>query len=33
MQGSLTNLPFTTTAAFGLACFALAAWLFQRKDF
>jgi len=33
MAGSLTALPFTTTAAFGLACFALAAWLFQRKDF
>jgi len=33
MSGSLTNLPFVTTAAFGLACFGLAAWLFQRKDF
>ena len=33
MSGSLTALPFTTTAAFGLACFAAAAWLFQRKDF
>ena len=33
MSGSLAVLPFTTTAAFGLACFGMAAWLFQRKDF
>jgi ABC-type transport system involved in multi-copper enzyme maturation permease subunit len=33
MAGSLTALPFTSTAAFGLACFLTASWLFQRKDF
>jgi ABC-2 type transport system permease protein len=31
--GTLSLAPFTTTAAFGVACFAAAAWLFQRKDF
>ncbi len=30
---ALSPLPFTTTALFGAACFAMAAWLFQRKDF
>ena len=29
----LTPAPFLTTAAFGIACFALASWLFQRKEF
>ena len=29
----LTPTPFLTTAAFGIACFALASWLFQRKEF
>ncbi|HET7451596.1 MAG TPA: ABC transporter permease subunit [Thermoanaerobaculia bacterium] len=33
VAGTLGVLPFATTAAFGLACFGLAAWLFQRKDF
>jgi ABC-2 type transport system permease protein len=33
VSGSLAILPFATTAAFGVVCFALAAWLFQRKDF
>jgi len=31
--GTISMVPFTTTAVFGVACFALAAWLFQRKDF
>ena len=26
-------LPYATTAAFGLACFGAASWIFQRKDF
>ncbi len=30
---SIGIAPFATTAAFGLACLALASWLFQRKDF
>src|SRR5688572_3668296 len=30
---SLSLAPFLTTAAFGIACFALASWLFQRKEF
>ena len=29
----LTPAPFLTTAAFGIACLALASWLFQRKEF
>ena len=29
----LTPAPFLTTAAFGIVCFALASWLFQRKEF
>lgn len=33
LAGNLGVLPFATTAAFGAACFALASWLFQRKDF
>lgn len=33
VTGSISALSFGTTAAFGLACFLLASWLFQRKDF
>lgn len=29
----LTPAPFLSTAAFGIVCLALAAWLFQRKEF
>ncbi|MEW6369039.1 MAG: ABC transporter permease subunit [Acidobacteriota bacterium] len=30
---AVSFLPFASTAAFGLGCLALAAWLFERKDF
>jgi hypothetical protein len=33
VAGSLSALSFGTTAAFGVGCFLLASWLFQRKDF
>ena len=33
LAGSLTWLPFATTAAFALTCLALAGFLFRRKDF
>jgi hypothetical protein len=30
---TLTLAPFLSTAAFGVACLALASWLFHRKEF
>ena len=33
IAASLSWAPFLSTAAFGLACLALASWLFQRKEF
>lgn len=33
IAASLSWAPFLTTAAFGIACLALASWLFQRKEF
>ena len=33
MTQVLTPAPFLTTAAFGIACLALASWLFTRKEF
>lgn len=33
IAAALSPMPFVTTAAFGVACLALAAWLFQRKEF
>ena len=33
MAAVLTPAPFLSTAAFGIACLALASWLFQRKEF
>jgi ABC-2 type transport system permease protein len=31
--GTVTLFPFLSTAIFGLACLALASWVFQRKEF
>lgn len=31
--GAITLFPFLSTAVFGLACLALASWVFQRKEF
>jgi ABC-2 type transport system permease protein len=31
--GTVTLFPFVSTAIFGLACLALASWVFQRKEF
>lgn len=33
IAASLSWAPFLSTAAFGIACLALASWLFQRKEF
>ena len=33
IAASLSWAPFLSTAAFGMACLALASWLFQRKEF
>ncbi len=33
IAAALSPMPFVTTAAFGVACLALAAWIFQRKEF
>ena len=33
IAASLSWAPFLSTAAFGVACLALASWLFQRKEF
>lgn len=33
VSAALTPAPFLTTAAFAIACLALASWLFQRKEF
>lgn len=33
VAAALSPMPFITTAAFGIVCLALAAWLFQRKEF
>lgn len=33
MQRVMTLAPFLSTAAFGVACLALASWLFTRKEF
>jgi len=33
VAAALSPAPFLSTAAFGIACLALASWLFQRKEF
>ena len=33
LASALSPAPFLSTAAFGIACLALASWLFQRKEF
>jgi ABC-type transport system involved in multi-copper enzyme maturation permease subunit len=33
VEDGLKMAPFLSTAAFGVACLALASWLFQRKEF
>jgi len=33
VSAALSVTPFLTTAAFGIVCLALSAWLFKRKDF